>query len=708
MKQDYRENVKTLIRFLGGSGNIVSVTNCMTRLRVTVKDASAADEEKLRAQEDVMGLVHDRENDIEIVVGPGKSRKYADLCHEMGLPSGSSEASGSAGTAGFGKNGADDRENPDWRTYKEKVRGQQKESRVRSALKMIGDIFVPLIPGILTAGLCAGLASLIAQIVPDYSDRKALNIVWQLLTLINRSFMTYMTAWAGYRAAERFGATPILGGMLGMITTLDGINQISLLMGLYNEQSPLDSVLTAGKGGVLAVIIGVFLLAKVEKKIRSRMPESVDVIFTPLLTLLVCVIPYILVIMPLLGYVSGGIVWVFSRLCMSESVLVRIIAGYVSTALFLPLVAAGMHHGLVALYSVQLQELGYVTLYPALAMAGAGQVGTAIALWFKAKRAGNRRLCSVISGALPAGFLGIGEPLIYGVTLPLGKPFITAGLGAGFGGALVMAFEVAATTWGPSGLLGIFVMTAGPRGAVASALIYLAGLIVSYICSFIITGIAFDGRVLMPEEAESRKTDTAEKTGEEALPQMQEKPLSGQLLKMSEDCRSVRHGELIFPEESAGVSAGAAPSLTEERAAILGRSCAELFADIASPADGRLIPGAEIPDPVFADGSIWQCVGILPENGMICAPCDGVVTGVAATKHAMTFQAADGREILLHAGIDTVRLEGGGFTVLVRAGQTVSKGEKVMETDLDLIRSAGLSPMVILASAGDSGQEGCS
>ena len=191
--------------------------------------------------------------------------------------------------------------------------------------------------------------------------------------------------------------------------------------------------------------------------------------------------------------------WVFSQLCLSDHVIVRIIAGYVSAALFLPLVATGMHHGLVALYSVQLQELGYVTLYPALAMAGAGQVGAAAALWMKAKRVGNKKLCSVIAGALPAGCLGIGEPLIYGVTLPLGRPFITAGLGAGFGGALVMAFEVASTTWGPSGLLGVFVMTDGPCGAVNSALIYLAGLAISCVCSFIITSLSYNERELRPD-----------------------------------------------------------------------------------------------------------------------------------------------------------------------------------------------------------------
>ena len=355
--------------------------------------------------------------------------------------------------------------------------------------------------------------------------------------------MTYLTAWAGYRAAERFGATPILGGMLGMITCLDGIDTISQLLGLYDSQEPLNSILREGKGGVLAVIVGVYLLSIVEKKIRARMPDSIDIIFTPLLTVIICVVPYILVIMPIFGFISSGIVWVFSQLCLSSILIVRIIAGYVSAALFLPLVATGMHHGMVALYSVQLQEIGYITLYPALAMAGAGQVGAAIAIWIKAKRVGNDRLCSVIGGALPAGFLGIGEPLIYGVTLPLGKPFITAGLGAGFGGALVMAMEVASTTWGPSGLLGVFVMTAGPCGAVKSALIYLTGLVISYICSFIITSIWFSERELLPETGTAGLPELTEDTGSKA---------SDEAFALSADYPTVRHGDPIsFQEEEA-------------------------------------------------------------------------------------------------------------------------------------------------------------
>ncbi|MBR2766159.1 MAG: PTS glucose transporter subunit IIA [Blautia sp.] len=641
MKQDYKENTKNLVIYLGGTDNIVSVTNCMTRLRAEVNDESAVDEEKIRSMEDVMGLVHDRDNYYEIVVGPGKCRRYADQCHEMGLAAGSAAA-------------GNEKESTDWKTYKAEIKSRQKENRLKSGLKLVGDIFVPLIPGIITAGLCAGFAALIAQAVPDYGESKVWSLIYQLLSLVNVSFMSYMTAWAGYRAAERFGATPILGGMLGMITSLEGINQISALLGLYNEQSPLDSVLRTGKGGVLAVILGVFLLSKVEKKIRSWMPESIDIIFTPLLTLLICVIPYILIIMPLLGYVSGGIVWLFGKLCMSESMLVRIIAGYISTAFFLPLVAAGMHHGLVALYSVQLQELGYVTLYPALAMAGAGQVGTAIALWLKAKKVGNHKLCSVISGALPAGLLGIGEPLIYGVTLPLGKPFITAGLGAGFGGALVMAFEVASTTWGPSGLLGLFVMTAGPRGAVKSMLIYLAGLVLAYICSFIITMLAYNKQELLPETTTSSEKTVVPAGGRSKSPDKSEKTGSSE-------------------QDAGGV-----------------------------PAKGKMILMEQIPDPVFSAGVMGKCTGILPENGTIYAPCDGIVTGVAETKHAVTFTSSDGRDILVHVGIDTVRLNGRGFTVFVKEGTKVSKGDRVMEADLDVIREAGLSPIVITAYVNES------
>ena len=532
--------------------------------------------------------------------------------------------------------------------------------RIRHGLRIIGDIFVPLLPGIICAGLCAGIASLISQAVPHYTDIPVWAFLYQILTLIHSSMMTFLTAWAGYRASERFGGTPILGGMLGMITSLDGINFIALLMGLYNTEVPLDSILRSGKGGVLAVIAGALLVSYVEKAIRGGMPKSIDVVFTPLLTMLLCVTPYIVFIMPLFGYASGGIVKLFSWACMSENAVIRVLSGYVGAALFLPLVATGMHHGLVSLYSVQLQELGYVTLYPALAMAGAGQVGAALALWKKAKKAGNTDLCSVIAGALPAGLLGVGEPLIYGVTLPLGKPFLTAGLGAGFGGAFIMLTGVASAAWGPSGLLGAFVMTAGRGGPARSVLLYLTALIISYIGGYLITKAFYREEDLSFESSLSARDDAARSAASFAR-LSRKKP------------RMVQAGEPLMLPGRFGT--GSLP--------------------LTAPVDGETVPMRQIPDIIFSSGVIGSCIGILPENGHILAPCSGVVAEIADTAHAITFRGENGMEILLIAGIDTFTLNGSGLSPLVKAGDSVTAGQPLMELDLNQIRAAGLSPMII-------------
>ena len=535
-----------------------------------------------------------------------------------------------------------------------------KKHTIRNTLKIIGDIFIPLLPGIICAGLCGACASLITQAVPDYANSNVWALLYQILSLINTSMMTYLTAWAGYRAAERFRGTPILGGMLGMITSLDGINKIASIMGLYNSEVPLDSVLCSGKGGVLAVIAGALLIAAVEKAIRSVMPKSIDVVFTPLITMFLCVIPYVVFIMPLFGYASGGIVWLFSRACLSQNVFIRAISGYLAAAFFLPMVAAGMHHGLVALYSVQLQELGYVTLYPALAMAGAGQVGAALALWKKAKKVGNNDLCSVIAGALPAGLLGVGEPLISGVTLPLGKPFLTAGLGAGFGGAFIMVTQVAATTWGPSGLLGAFVMTAGRGGPVRSVLLYLLALVISYIGGYLITNALYCEEELNFETKVSAAQ--AETWRSSAFTRLSRRKT-----------RRVQAGEPLM-DDGLYVMANL---------------------PLKAPVGGETVPMKQIPDIMFSSGVIGSSIGIMPENGHILAPCDGIVLEIADTNHALTFRTEDGMEILLLIGIDTFTLNGDGLCPLVKEGDTVAAGQPVMEADLEKISHAGLSPIII-------------
>ena len=464
-----------ILELVGGKENVTGATNCMTRLRVNLKDYNKADIEGLKATEGVLQVI--QMDNLHVVLGPGKAKKVTDLFKEQ------------AGVTGMSTDAS-------WQDNKAAMKAGQNQGKVKTALKAVGDIFVPLIPGVIAAGICSGLATLITQAQPGYKDITWLFIIHQFLTMINTAFMTYITAWAGYRAAEKFGATPILGGMLGMITSMANINDISVAFDKILGQSffwvaeggdALNAVLRAGRGGVLAVILGVLLMAKVEKWVRAKMPDALDIVVSPIIILFVCVIPYVFVIMPITGIISNLLVSVVGSVCMSESAVVRMIAGFLGSFLFLPLVAMGMHHGLVALYTVQLNTIGFVTLYPALAMAGAGQVGAAIAIWLKARRTGNKRMMSVIGGALPAGVLGVGEPLIYGVTLPMGKPFITAGLGAGFGGMFCMFFKVAATTWGPSGILALPIMTAGGENPAMQVACYAIGLVISYIMGFVIT-----------------------------------------------------------------------------------------------------------------------------------------------------------------------------------------------------------------------------
>ena len=493
------QQVSAIVSALGGLGNIVSAANCMTRLRVTVADEALVDEAAIKQNPAVLGLVHDQHAYYEIVVGPGKAKTYANIVQDMlSNPASTGVAASVAASTSVTTSAT-------YATVATAAGAQvakaakaadsssatdQKPSlsaRVKHFCKILGGIFVPMIPGFIVSGICGSFAMIIQQLVPGYSDNVVWGCLYNLLFLIQQSLLAYLTAWTGYRAAEQFGATPVLGGMLGMITSMSNINDIATFLGLYNADSPLSSILMTGKGGVLAVVVGVFLLAKVERLVDDHMPDVLKVIGTPLVTMLICTAFYVLIIMPAAGFVASWLCAGMNAICMSDHVIVRIITGYLGAALFLPLVALGMHHGLVALYAIQLESIGYVTLYPALCMAGAGQVGAAIAIRRKAKKCGNTKVVAIADAGIPAGFLGVGEPLVYSLTLPMGKPFITAGLGAGFGGAFVMFMQVAATAWGPSGLLGLCVMDAGPAGVVTSLASYAIGLAVSYIMGFIIT-----------------------------------------------------------------------------------------------------------------------------------------------------------------------------------------------------------------------------
>lgn len=459
-----QELSRKILELVGGKSNVVSAANCMTRLRIQLKDNSKAKIAQLKATDGVLGVVEDAT--LQVILGPGKAKKVCDLfVVDAGVQNGMSTDN-------------------DWQSNKAAMKAGQKDSPLKQGLRTIANIFIPMIPAVIAAGLFNGLASLMGQLFPEAiaSGAGIIFIIQTLFSLFGASFLGYFAIYTGINAAKEFGATPALGGMIGGISIGSQIVTISTLLGLYNADVPLNSILTTGKGGIIGVIIGVWILSKVEKALRKVIPDVLDLILTPLLSMIAVGVVYVFILMPVTGFLSDILVGALSLLINSSNPVVSIISGYVMSAVFLPMVLLGLHHGLIPIYAVQLETLGGVTLFPCLAMAGAGQVGAALAIYLKARQVNNLRMQQTIIGALPAGVLGVGEPLIYGVTLPMGKPFVTAGLGAGFGGAFVMLMHVQAIAWGPSGLVAVPLMRTP-----SMMLYFFLGILIAYIMGFIIT-----------------------------------------------------------------------------------------------------------------------------------------------------------------------------------------------------------------------------
>jgi len=511
MAENYNEIAAKILKACGGPRNIKNVSNCMTRLRLNVIDKFAVNEDELKSIQGVLQVIKDGDI-LQIVLGPGRVVKVTAEFNALI----------SAGTVELDiakreqeKNEYDNiakmSSDNDWKVNKALIKAKQKRfAWLSKGMRHLANIFSPLIPGIIAAGLFAAIASIILQScgVTDWKliPNNGVKVMYQICKALSDGFTTYLVIFVGVNAAKEYGASPMLGGFIGGICAIGNITEIAKLIGLYNLDKPLDSILMSGKGGVIGVIIGVYLLSLLEKHLHKHIPNALDTVLTPFLCILLVGVVYVFGIMIATGYISYGICWIIGKLTMNEHVIVRIICGFVSAAMFLPLVLTGMHHGLVAFYAEELALHHYVSLYPALAMAGAGQVGAAIALYIKCKKTNNTKLQQNITSSIIPGVLGVGEPLIYSVTLPLFRPFITAGLGAGIGGAFVMAFRVGSTAWGPSGFVAIPLMNwMNGKPNAAGMGIYTASLIISIVAGFLFTWFMIPQKTVMPKELDPRE-----------------------------------------------------------------------------------------------------------------------------------------------------------------------------------------------------------
>lgn len=476
---DYKSLAKKIFDITGPEENILHAANCMTRLRLQLAQAAPETAAQLKALEGVIGI-NQTDTELQVILGPGAAEQTAVAFQQL-LQAARAQAQAQgkekAQPAPSGQN-SQNQENDIRQKYSigdgKKLHADIKAKNAtpfKLLLKKISGIFIPLIPGFIACGLITGLLNLLLKYEPALAD-----MAWiKMLAIMGNAIFYGMNLFVGFNAAKEFGGSPILGGILAAVITHPALKDIML----GSEQ------LQPGRGGIIAVLLVTAFGAWLELRLRKIIPTMLDLLLTPLLTILIAGFAALFILQPIGGMIATAI---------GDGVTIAIheggaMTGFILGGLWLPIVMLGIHQAMTPIHVQLIQEYGVTLLLPILAMAGCGQIGACLAVYFKTK---NKFLKKTILSALPVGIMGIGEPLIYGVTLPLGRPFITACIGGAFGGAVQAAFFIGSSAIGISGL---------PLTTVTSQpLIYLLGILTSYIAGFALTWLAgFDE----PEEPQA-------------------------------------------------------------------------------------------------------------------------------------------------------------------------------------------------------------
>ena len=442
-----QEIAKNLVDLVGGKSNIVSVQNCMTRCRLELNDYSKVDMNKLKTSEGVLGVV-EGEGQLQVIYGPGKVEK---ITGEVNKIVGKKVLLGDEAV----------------KATKAQLK-QKNDTKFKNALKKVGNIFIPLIPLFVSCGLILAINN-ICNVY--FGDAYKLTNAAKIIGLIGNGVFSILPILVGVNAAKEIGSQmPMMGGVLGGILSAAGLAEIVIF----------GKNLIPARGGIISVILVVALAVVIEKACKKVVPDVLDLFVTPLVTLTVSVLAALFILQPIGGAISDTIGVIVAKTIASDNTIVSVISGAISGALFLPLVMTGMHQALTPIHADLIANVGFTVLLPILATAGMAQVGATIAVIVKTK---NQRLKKTAKNGLIPGVLGIGEPLIYGVTLPLGKPFLGACLGAGVGGAVMAIFKVGAVALGVSGLPLALLIADGKM------LVFLVGVIASYAAGYFFTAI---------------------------------------------------------------------------------------------------------------------------------------------------------------------------------------------------------------------------
>lgn len=598
----YENLAKEIVKNIGGKDNVSSLTHCITRLRFKLKDESKANDDVIKNMDGVVTVMKSG-GQYQVVIGNHVPDVYADVMPLLNL-------------------GDTDSQEKDGK----------KGNLLDRFVDTISGIFQPILGIMAACGMVKGLNTLFVALGLYTADCGG----YMVINAVGDAMFTFLPLFLGFTAAKKFGLKPMVGLAIGAIMCYPAIQASTISAGteplytmfegtmfaspVYIEFFGIPVISMDYTSTVIPVIFVTYFASICERFFSKFIPDLVKFFFVPMLTLIVA--------LPV-GFLLIGPVATFGSTIISETVLsIRdfspMIAGAVVGLTWQILVIFGLHWGFIPVYINNIVTLGYDNVIMPFFACTFATSAVVAAIFFKTKDKNLKEMCipNFISG-----IFGVTEPAIYGILLPLKKPFIISCIAGGIGGGFYGLFNFRKFMMGGIGIFEFPAMIE-PDGSMGNLIVAVTGVIITMIIAFVMT------MVIYKDDKKEEKTENVEE------PKTENKKLISNT-------------------------------------------------NLYSPLKGKVMELSQIKDAAFASGVLGKGVAIVPSEGKVVSPVDGTVTTIFPTLHAIGITSDEGVEILIHIGLDAVQLEGKGFKGMVKDGDKITKGQTLIEFDIDYITKEG-------------------
>jgi beta-glucoside PTS system EIICBA component len=608
----YEQLAKDIIKNVGGKENIKSLTHCITRLRFQLDDESKANDAVLKNMDGIVTILKSA-GQYQVVIGNHVSKVYEDVCEVAGISSESESKS-------------EDNKN---------------KKPFDKFIDVISGIFQPILGVLTAAGMIKGflaLFSALGWVTPDSGT-------YMILNAIGDAMFMYLPVILGYTAAKKFGLKPFVGLIIGIALCYPAIQQGTLSATLEPLYTLFDGTMFASPvyieflglpiitmnytSTVIPVILICYVAAKFQKLFDKIVPELLKFFFVPMLTLVFALVLGFIVVGPIATYAST----IVTNVILTIRGFSPLVAGAVIGLFWQVLVIFGIHWGLLPIYINNISTLGYDNVMMPFFATTFATTAVVIAIMIKTK---DKKLKSLCLPAAISGIFGVTEPAIYGILLPLKKPFILSCIASGVAGAYYGYADLKEFIMGGLGIFEFPAMIDPATNSMNNIKVAVIGVIVAMALAFALTMIFFKDKEEDKVEGEDTKKEVIKSNLEKEVVNM--------------------------------------------------------------PMEGAILPLSEVSDDAFAEGVLGKGLAIKPSKGIVKSPVKGTVTTLFPTYHAIGLTSETGVELLIHVGMDTVNLQGKHFSPKVKQGDTVEIGDELLEFDIKGIEEEGYStitPIVV-------------